>query len=186
MDNKEKILLYLAKKKDVFTLLELSKQVSIPYTSLHRTVKEMEDLVEINEKGKSKLITIKWNSITRAYLTIASFKEKKEFVKKNKIFKKIEDKAEGIVLIFGSYAKNLQRKKSDIDIIIINKNGERSLRFTDLELLFDIKINPIFLSNKEFLLMLKDKEENVGKQALKDHILLSGFFEFWNLLKNGI
>jgi predicted nucleotidyltransferase len=186
MDNKQKILLYLAKKNESFTLHELSNLVNIPYTSFYRIVKDMDDLVNIEIKGKSKLISIKWNEITKAYLIIASFEEKKEFIKKNQIIKRIEEKAKDITLIFGSYAKGKETKKSDVDIIIINKRGERNLRFSDLELLYDIKINPLFFSEKEFLLMLKDKEENVGKQALKDHILLSGFSDFWRLVQNGI
>jgi len=34
--------------------------------------------------------------------------------------------------------------------------------------------------------MLKDEEENVGKQALKNHIILRGFNKFWELVLNGI
>jgi predicted nucleotidyltransferase len=186
MDNKQKILLYLAKKKETFTLHELSKLVNIPYTSFHRTIKEMKDLVNIEVKGKSKLISIKWNEITRSYLTIASFEEKKEFTEKHHIIKRIEEKAKDITIIFGSYAKGAETKQSDIDMIIINKKGERNARFSDLEMLFDVKINPLFFSEKEFSLMLKDREENVGKQALKDHVILSGHEAFWRLVENGI
>lgn len=186
MNNKLKIILYLAKKNKIFTLLELSRLVKIPYTSLHRTIKEMNDIIEMNVKGKSKLVKIRWNEITKAYLIIASFEEKKEFTKKHQIIKRIEDKAKDITIIFGSYAKSLEKKNSDIDIIVINKKGEKNIQFSDLELLYDIKINPLFFTEKEFLLMLKDKEENVGKQALKNHILLLGFSDFWRLVENGI
>lgn len=186
MDNKQKIILYLAKNNESFTLHELSKLVKIPYTSFYRTIKEMQDIIKIQEKGKSKLISIIWNEITQAYLTIASFEEKKIILEKQYILKRIEKKAKEITLIFGSYAKGTQRKESDIDIIIINKNGEKTINFSDLELLYKVKINPMFFSKNEFLMMLKDKNENVGKQALKNHILLSGFSEFWELIKNGI
>ena len=186
MNNVLKIILYLAKKNEEFTLLELSKLINTPYTSLYRTIKDMNDIIEINVKGKSKLVKIKWNEITKAYLIIASFEEKKEFIKKHQIIKRIEEKSKDITLIFGSYAKGMERKNSDIDIIVINKKGEKNIQFSDLELIYDIKINPLFFSEKEFLLMLKDKEENVGKQALKNHILLLGFSDFWRLVKNGV
>ena len=34
--------------------------------------------------------------------------------------------------------------------------------------------------------MLKDKDENVGKQALKGHIILNNPEEFWGLVLNGL
>jgi hypothetical protein len=34
--------------------------------------------------------------------------------------------------------------------------------------------------------MLQDNEENVAKQALKNHILLNGFKEFWEGAKSAI
>ncbi|MCF7871532.1 nucleotidyltransferase domain-containing protein [Candidatus Woesearchaeota archaeon] len=186
MDNKLKIILYLANKGETFTLLDLSKSINIPYASLHRTVAKMQDTTEIESKGKSKLIKIKWNEITKAYLTIASYEEKLEFIKKHHIIKRIEEKSKDITLIFGSYAKETQNKTSDVDLMIINKTGEKTVSFSDLEMLYDIKINPMFFTEKEFIDMLKDKEENVGKQALKAHILLSGFSDFWRLVENGI
>lgn len=184
MDKKSKIILYLAKKQDFFTIHELSKLTNIPYTSLHRTIKDMEDITSIKNKGKSKLIHLKWNEITKAYLIIASHKEKKESLKKHDKLKKINERAKDITLIFGSYAKGKERKGSDIDVMVINKKGEKNIRFSELEILYDVKINPIFISEKEFLKMLKEDDENVAKQALKDHILLCGFSEFWRLVEN--
>jgi len=186
MDNKQKIILYLAKKGETFTLLDLSKSTNIPYASLHRTVAKMQDTTEIETKGKSKLIKIKWNEITKAYLTIASYEEKQEFIKKYHIIKRIEEKSKNITLIFGSYAKETQNKTSDVDVMIINKTGEKTVSFSDLVMLYDIKINPMFFTEKEFIDVLKDKEENVGKQAVKNHVLLSGYSDFWRLVENGI
>jgi len=73
MNNKQKIILYLAKKGETFTFLNLSKLTNIPYASFHRTVAKMQDTTEVETKGKSKLIKIKWNKITKAYLTIAYY-----------------------------------------------------------------------------------------------------------------
>jgi len=52
--------------------------------------------------------------------------------------------------------------------------------------LFKKKINPIFVTVKEFKKMLQDKEENVGKQALQNNIVLSNPEWFWKLVLNGI
>ena len=59
------------------------------------------------------------------------------------------------------------------------KEGNKSISFSKHELLYQKKINPIFLTKKEFKNMLKDTEENVGKQALQNHIILTNPEEFW-------
>jgi hypothetical protein len=69
--------------------------------------------------------------------------------------------------------------------MVINENGEKTIKFRDLELLYKKEINPMFFSKEEFVAMLQDKEENVAKQALKNHILLSGYEDFWKLVENG-
>ena len=63
--------------------------------------------------------------------------------------------------------------------MIINKDGKKSISFSKYEVIFKLKINPIFITKKEFKLMLKDKEENVGKQALYNHIILNNPEAFW-------
>ena len=186
MDNKYKVVLFLAKKNDSYTLLELSKQVNIPYTTLLRLINDLRDVTTLTTKGKSKLIEIKWNDITTSLLVVASFEEKKEFLKKHPLIKKISEQTHEITLVFGSYAKGTETKNSDIDLMIINTKGDKNVNFHNLELLYDLKINPLFFTKMEFKQMLQDDEENVAKQALKDHILINGFKEFWEETRNAI
>ena len=188
MDNSSQILLYLAKNQHKkFSMLELSKLLKIPYASFHRTIKKLKNQLITEHIGQTKAITINSkNQLNLAYLTIAATKETEEYLEKKPIIKTIarEIKTKDVVILFGSYAKNEERKKSDIDIIIINKKGERSMSFSKHELLLDKEINSLFFTEKEFKLMLKDKEENVGKQALKNHIILNNQKRFWEIVYN--
>ncbi len=190
MDKKLKIVNYLGKNVGTrFTMHELSKLVNIPYASFYRVVQQMEEILDILVVGKSKTICLKTNNpVVKAHLTISSDEEKKEFLKKQPIIKKItaELNTRDIVVLFGSYAKGKETEKSDIDFLIINKDGKKSLSFSKYEVLFKKKINPIFVTAKEFKNMLQDKEENVGKQALKNNILLNNPEQFWGLVLNGI
>ncbi len=183
MDNKLKIIGLLGKNKEKsFTMHELSKAIGMPYATFYRTLHEMKDLVCIEYVGKAKTVTLNsTNPIVKSYLAIASEEEKKEFLEKQPTIKKIalEIESEDIVLLFGSYAKGTQRRGSDIDIIVINKKGEKSISFSKYETLFKLKINPLFLTMKEFRQMLEEKEENVGKQALQHHIMLNNPEAFW-------
>lgn len=189
MDNKLKIINYLGKHiGSSFTMLSLSKATKIPYASFHRTIKDMEDLVLIKSVGQSKTVSINSeNTAIKSYLTISSDEEKKEFLKKQPIINKIVSEliTNDIVVLFGSYAKRSETEKSDIDLMIINKKGEKNLFFSKFEIIFKKKINPLFITISEFASMLKDKNENVGKQALKDHIILNNPESFWEGVLNG-
>ena len=190
MDNKYKIINHLGKNQNRnYTMHELSKELNIPYASFYRTIESMKDLLIIEEIGKSKVIILnKQNPIIKSHLIISSDEERKEYLQKypiiNKIYQELDTK--DIVILFGSYAKRTQTEKSDIDLMIINKGGKKTISFSKYETLFRIKINPIFITKKEFKLMLKDKEENVGKQALYSHIILNNPEAFWECVFNGV
>ncbi len=190
MDNRLKIINYLGKNLHKhFTMHELSKLLKIPYASFYRTIQKMKELLVIEITGRAK--TIKLNlelKIIKSYLAITSEMEKKEYLQKQPIIKKITNEIEtnDLVVLFGSYAKNIHTEKSDIDLLIINNKGDRSISFSKYEMLFKKKINAIFVTKKEFQLMLKEKEENVGKQVLKNHIVLKNPEKFWEVVLNAI
>ena len=187
MDNKLKIINYLGKHlNESYTMYELSKLTKIPYTTLHRLINKIKNLVIIKQVGNSKTVAL--NKKAKPYLIISSLEEKEEFIDKNKIIKKIVNEIEvkDIILLFGSYAKQTQTEKSDIDLLIINKDGSKTISFSKYELLFTMKINPIFVTKSEYRQMLKESQENVGKQALKNHILLNNPEDFWEETLNAI
>ena len=190
MDNKLKIINYLGKNiENSFTMHELSVLLKIPYASFYRTIQAMNDVLITKTVGKSKTLTLNTkNTVIKAQLIVSSDEEKKEFLQKQPILKKVYDElnTKDIVLLFGSYAKKKETEKSDIDILIVNKDGNKSMSFSKYEIIFKKKINSIFIKKKEFKQMLKDKEENVGKQVLKYHIILNNPEEFWRIVLDGI
>ncbi len=189
MDNKLKIINYLGKHLwHAFTMNELSKLTKIPYATFYRTIQEMKDLVKLQAVGKSKTVSLNAeNPAIKAYLTISSDEEKKEFLQKQPIISKITSELDtpDTVVLFGSYAKGTQREASDIDLLVINKNGKKSISFSKYEVLFRKKINPMFVTSSEFRKMLREADENVGKQALKDHIILNNPESFWKGVLHG-
>ena len=190
MDNNLKIINYLGKhNQEEFTMHGLSNLLKIPYATFYRTINSMTDLLIIKSIGKSKTIKLNMcNSIIQSYLAISSEQEKKEFISTNRLIKIIENDLDtkDIVLLFGSFAKRTENKKSDIDIIIINKNGEKTISFSKHEIILNREINPMFFREDEFISMLRDREENVGKQALKNHIILNNSRRFWEVIMDAI
>jgi len=189
MDNKLKIINYLGKNLDKsFTMHELSKLIKIPYATFYRAVQKMKDLIRMQAVGKSRIISLNIENPTiRSYLIISSDEEKKDFLKNQPIINKIasELQTKDTVILFGSYAKGNEKESSDIDILIISKNGEKTISFSKYEILFKKRINPIFITKSEFAQMLRERGENAGRQALKKHIILQNPETFWGCVLNG-
>jgi predicted nucleotidyltransferase len=190
MDNKLKIINYLGKNISTsYTMRQLSKMLKIPYASFYRAIQEMNDILRVHQVGRAITVQLnRNNAVIISYLSISSYEEKKVYLKNHPIINKIarEGKVKDIVLLFGSYAKRKHTEKSDIDLLIINKDGEKSISFLKYELLYKKKINPIFITNKEFKKMLSSEEENVGKQVLKNHIILNNPEPFWEYVLNAV
>jgi predicted nucleotidyltransferase len=190
MDNKLKIINYLGKAFDQeFTMHELSKILKIPYASFYRTIEEIGELLIIRRIGKSKTLRLNLkNPVIKSYLSIASQEEKRNYLTFKPIIKLIHNdlNTKETVILFGSYAKNKERENSDIDLIIINKSGKKTISFSRYETLYKKEINPMFFKNQEIKYLLKDNEENVFKQALRNHIILANPEEFWRIVINGL
>ncbi len=190
MDNRLKLINYLGKHlTEKFTMHELSILLDIPYASFYRTVQSMKDLLVVTTIGKAKTIQLKLeNPIIKTYLSLASYEEKKAFLTRYPLIEKITRDliTEDIVILFGSYAKEKATHISDIDILVINKEGKKSLSFAKHELLYKKRINPLFITIQEFKDMLRAKEENIGKQVLKGHIILNNPDSFWGCVLDAI
>jgi len=189
MDNLLKLIQTLGKNiNDELPIRQLSKESKVPYTTSHRLIKNNEEIFIINKKGNVKLCSLNLkDNITKNYLILSERKETESFTKKQPQFKVLkEELPEGdySLILFGSRAERKNRKKSDIDLCVINKDGKKNINFSKFELLFKLEINPIYISNKEFRHMLKDEEQNLAKEIIKKHIILCGEEYFWNLIWN--
>ncbi|MDD5192206.1 MAG: nucleotidyltransferase domain-containing protein [Candidatus Nanoarchaeia archaeon] len=191
MNNLLKLIYTLGKNlKEEITLRELSVQAKVAYTTAYREVMFNKDIFIINKKANINLCSLNLkDSITKNYLIIAEREIAKEFLKNNKIFSLIKKElVEGdySLVLFGSRAEGKEREKSDIDLCIINKEGKKVIKLDKFESLFDLEINPIYLSRQEFQAMIKESEENLAKQIIKKHIVLYGEEYFWRLILNDI
>ena len=192
MDNLLKLIQTLGKNlNDEIPIRQLSKESKVPYTTTHRLIKNNKDIFIINKKGNIKLCSMNLkDNITKNYLILSERKAANSFIQKQQRFKILKtDLPAGdySLILFGSRAEDKNREKSDVDLCIINKDGKKNINFSGFELLFKLEINPIYLSNKEFKLMLKEEEQNLAKEIIKKHIILYGEEYFWNLIwNNGI
>jgi len=190
MDNKLKILNFLAKNSGrAFTLRELSVALNIPYATFHRKIKGMGHLIRVDTIGRAKIPILNLSNPNLVpYLAVSSIEERDEFLRKQPVIRAISGQIpdNATAILFGSYAKGKETKKSDIDLMIFDDSGKTGLSFRESELLFGKHINPIVFTKKEFRAMIWDTKENVGKQAISSHILLSGPIPFWEMVVDGL
>lgn len=90
-----------------------------------------------------------------------------------------------VLAVFGSYAKAAQKKGSDFDIaVIVEKDTKEIAPFIETvkrrEL---INIDYHIFTVKDFLEMLKQEQENIGKQIYKNSIIFYGFNQYLSLIK---
>jgi predicted nucleotidyltransferase len=98
------------------------------------------------------------------------------------------------IILFGSYVKETEKKNSDLDIAIIIENKSKEIKakiaIKEAALKTELKIDSQIITEKEFKEMLKNNEENLGKQIAKNHLAIQNQEAFYNIiineLENGI
>ena len=93
------------------------------------------------------------------------------------------------IVIFGSYAEWKQTEKSDLDVAILvnSKKDKRScqLSMKSAELKTLLRVDAHVITKAEFLQMLKDKYENLGKQIARKHLAVHNPAIFYSIMKRG-
>lgn len=177
-----------------FSIKEIADKLKRPYVKIHKSIKRLENKKIINEeiKGKSHYCSIDYKNNIEVICFIDSQKTKEFLFKNKKIKLIIEDILEKIkipdytLLLFGSYAKGNADKNSDLDIAIISSREDKEEAgkiINSIKRLSSLEVHSLEFSYKEFIEMLKSKEMNVGKEIVKNHIILKGYEQFYNCLK---
>ena len=169
-----------------------SKQKSNNIVQIALKKFQKEDIVKTQKIGDVTTYHLNLNNLTLSYLNLVNEAKinKRKIPKnilddiKNRIFKHTEF---FILIIFGSYAKNVATKKSDLDIaIIVESEQTKNDIIPYLETMKRREITPIdyhTFTRSEFLEMLKADFENVGKQIFKSNIVYYGYIFYCNLIR---
>ncbi len=186
MNSEIKILQLLLNNKEArFTIKKIAESSYLNYRIVYEKVLQLEKegLIKITTAGNSKLceFTSKFNN----KVFEAEYERKKELFR-NKNFLVLHNRLAElpfpfIAVLFGSQAKGMANRHSDIDILTIG-GDEREIK-TALSLLPD-KIHLTAISYESFIHMAKSKEFTVVSEALKNNIILIGIEEYYRLLKN--
>lgn len=170
-----------------------SKSESYTYNSLESFVK---DEILIKEK-KGGLSIYKAANTPKAISFLSMAAEYKAWnqkrIPKESIYELFERANINFLtlLVVGSYAKDKQTQKSDLDVILIVPNDAKKIS-SRLRHFCEMNIPPIHLyvfTEEEFKLMLLDKKHNFGKEAVKDNLIFYGAETYYKIIfeamKNG-
>lgn len=132
-------------------------------------------------EGKNKYYSLNLSNevILIPFLALLENFQAIEFYKNNSLVKEVASKilnsCEGIVILFGSYAKGIEKKDSDLDILVIGKYDKNKIE--EVSDLYHLEINVKNYSFEIFTESLK-KTDFLINEVFKDHIILKGSEDF--------
>lgn len=139
---------------------------------------ESKGVVESIVRGKIKSYTLRKNSISKLYLALAEFYKATLFFDNNptirEIISKILPLISGIGLVFGSYAKGIQNKDSDLDIFLIGQANINKIR--EISKIYQIEINLIVYPLEKYNSVIN--KDILVKEVLENHIAISNIDGF--------
>ncbi len=203
MDLDVKIVGLYDNKPDVeLSIREMARRLKATYSFVYKAVERMaaEGVLAVAIKGRAKMCSLNLKSErARALLAVGSVSRKEEFVKKNRLVgellgefvKRVEREGVYSIILFGSYAKGSASATSDIDLLVVGASKARldskvEAEANSLEARYGKEVNAVVVDKAMFLKSLRSQEVTAVKEALADHVILSGFERFWELVKEGL
>jgi len=177
----EIISLFRGNYKARFYLRELSKLSRLPLKTCQNTLINLEKAKILKSKieGKNKYFSLNLENIkTKYYLQQAEIYLTDFFIEKYPLFKMFLKslKTTAPIIVFGSFAKFIANKNSDVDLLIIS-NKELKLLFH----LLPFKPHQINMTEKTFLKAI-DQQEDLIKEIEENHIILNNHSFYVNIM----
>lgn len=173
---------------------QISKEKSNNALSIAIKQFSKEGVIKEQKVGRSSLISINMeNDIIYHYIALANNQRINNMV--HRTIRIVKTELEKItpfysIVIFGSYADQEQGKTSDLDIAVFidseakRRNIEAALNSAAQKSILPIDVH--IITKDEFIEMLRNDEENLGKQIAKKHLVVNNHQLFYCLVKEGM
>ena len=161
--------------REVEKLLEVSSRTSL--VTLAKL--EKQGILESKTKGKIKAYSIKKAGMSREFFILTEQYKKIRFFEDKHLIREVLEKADeclqGIVIVFGSFAKGIQKDDSDLDLFIVGKYNDKIKQVgKTYGIDINIKSYPISFFEKEI------NNDILLKEIIRNHILIKGVEGFVN------
>jgi len=156
-----------------YYIREVEKLLKISPRTAQLILEDLENkgIIESKVRGKIKSYKLKINELSNRYLTFVEQYKSISFMEKNLLVKEVIEKISqfinGIGIIFGSYAKGISNKESDLDIFVVGDYEKEEIKKVSRNLGIEISIK---------CYPLKTFEKNINhdillREVLKNHIV---------------
>lgn len=152
----------------------IAKNLNESHSTVLRKLNNLkkENVLDSRNEGKNKIFYLKKNLVSNVYVFSAELYKLTKLLRSNpklsvileEILKKTDEK---LIVLFGSYAKDLAKKDSDIDIYIETKNRGVKKSIEDIHSKINVKIGTF------------DTKSPLIKEIIKNHIILRGIEVFY-------
>ncbi len=166
------IILVLLKNKT--HLREIARNLNESHSTILRKTNELlkENVIDYQREGKNKIFFIKNTLKAKNYIYSAEIYKLNKLLKKHPelsiIFEDIRKNfSKGMIILFGSYAKDNMKKNSDIDIYLETNDNYLKNKIKEINSKLSIKIGKF---NTKSLLI---------KEIIKNHIIIKGVEDFY-------
>jgi predicted nucleotidyltransferase len=167
--------------KEKLHVRALAKKLNTNHMTISRKIKILleENVVDFKEQGKNNIYFLKNNSEAKSFVFIAENYKLKQLLKKHPPLRQIIEKIQvnnkiKLAIIFGSYAKGLAKKTSDVDVYIETQNLGLKKELEMKDSMLSIKIGKY---NKSSLLIKEIEKNHVIIKGVEKFYEKSGFFE---------
>ncbi len=166
------IILTLLKNKT--HLREIARILNESHSTILRRINELvkENILDYKKEGKNKIFFIRNNLKAKNYVYSAEIYKLNKLITKHPelsiIFEDIKRNfSKGMIILFGSYAKGMEKENSDIDIYLETRDDKIKNKIRELNSRLNIKIG-------EF-----DTSSLLIKEIIKNHIIIRGVESFY-------
>lgn len=188
------IISYLLKEEKPQNIRGIARSLKKSYALVYNNIEDLRRKEIILKQNLPPAQIISLNKHAPVELLIEAEKRRKHrFLQKNKwakvFLKDVLSHAKTkffTLIIFGSYVRGKQTEKSDLDILVIVPKKEY---FKEMERALNnaytkIKKHIVIVDELDFIEMInKPNQLNVGNEVLKNHILLYGAEQYYQLVE---
>ncbi|MBI2543423.1 MAG: nucleotidyltransferase domain-containing protein [Candidatus Aenigmarchaeota archaeon] len=170
-----------------FTGSYIARKKSLNQKSVANTLNKLENegFLKSTTVGRNKQFFLNLDNIeaVKNLIVAAEHLHTVNFLKKYPMIKEIVLKTkqsfDGIVIIFGSYAKGTQKKDSDLDIFVAGTYNKNEV--SGISELYNLQINVKNYPESTFKRAVKNKDILLN-EIIKNHIMISGVEKFVNVI----
>jgi len=171
--------LYLGDYRKQFYLREISKNTKIPLKTTQNLIAILEEnnILKSIVKGKNKYFKLNLENIkTKFYLLQSEICKTILFLEKYPNFKTFlkELETNDAIIVFGSFAKLMADKDSDVDLLIVSKE-EKKLPMH----LLSYRVHEIKIAESSFIKSM-ERQEALIKEIEENHVILNNHSFFIN------